>query len=207
MVRQKPISFVLCGCPALTAVVSAITGSLPLSGVSLYLDTSPANFAPELITETIIAEGWMTFSGGASVLLPSYLSDKHYFQRCSPPHPWLSRAEPHLRVCDGMQILIAGVRHAVCLKTGRASVILRGWRASNKLPLRRRCSSFLKLFSTFPSFKLLPEEPYFILCVCCEKQTNAFIINFFSVLSFFVVMKCGSLESDRLLFQAKLSTV
>lgn len=60
--RQKPISFVLCGCPLLTAVVSAITGSRLLPGISLYLDISQANFAAELIMEMIIAEERMKFT-------------------------------------------------------------------------------------------------------------------------------------------------
>lgn len=61
MVRRKPISFVLCGCPVLTAVVSAITGSLLLPGISPYLDISQANFVAKLIMEIIVAEEWMTF--------------------------------------------------------------------------------------------------------------------------------------------------
>lgn len=56
MVRQKPISFVLCGCPMLTAVVPVITGSLLLPGINLYLGLSQANFAAKVIMEIIIAK-------------------------------------------------------------------------------------------------------------------------------------------------------
>lgn len=61
MMRRKPISFAICGCPVLTAVVSAITGSLLLPGISLYINTSQANFVAKLIIEMNVAEEWMTF--------------------------------------------------------------------------------------------------------------------------------------------------
>lgn len=56
MVRQKPISLVLCGCLTLTAAVPPITGQ---TCSQVWDIASQANFVPKVITEIIIGEDFM----------------------------------------------------------------------------------------------------------------------------------------------------